>query len=149
MAYKRDASENHRRSTGYKPPELLAAPEAPPGQAYRWVRVMLDGEDDVKNISQARQEGWEPVAHDEIKETGHPVHLEGRFQGAVGFGDLVLFKNSSEYVEGKRAYEQELTARQMNAVDNDLMKEQHPSMPIFRERTSQVTGGKRRPKIDD
>jgi len=34
-----------------------------------------------------------------------------------------------------------MTDQQMNAVDNDLMRDEHPAMPISRERKSQVTFG--------
>ena len=45
---------------------------------------------------------------------------------------------------------QEQTADQMTAVDNDLMREQHPSMPISKpERQTRVTfGGNDSSKID-
>ena len=36
-----------------------------------------------------------------------------------------------------------VTREQMTAVDRDLMKEQHPSMPITNERQSRVTFGGR------
>jgi hypothetical protein len=43
-------------------------------------------------------------------------------------------------------YFDKITQDRMNAVDNDLMKEQHPDMPINIDRQSKVTFGGSRKK---
>ena len=49
-----------------------------------------------------------------------------------------------EVKEDRDAYFRRLTDDQMASVDNDLMKNEHPSMPISKERQSRVTfGGKK------
>ena len=45
-------------------------------------------------------------------------------------------RERNEYYGGR-------TREQMTAVDHDLMKEQHPSMPIHNDRQSRVTFGGR------
>lgn len=144
--------EQTARKRQYKPPQALDTPAPPPGQEYRWVRVHIHNEDDMKNVALARQEGWEFVRADDphLRDSGLtlPNH-EGRFEGIIGVGDLALAVNSTEMVEAKKEYEADLTRRQLQAVDNDLLKEQHPTMPVIRERSTEVSGGRRRPKVDD
>ena len=53
----------------------------------------------------------------------------------------MLTKVPEEIAESRAEYFDQQTADQMTAVDNDLMKEQHPSMPISQERQSRVTFG--------
>jgi len=46
-------------------------------------------------------------------------------------------------VHERSAYYGNRTREQMQAVDQDLMKDQHPSMPISRDRRSRVSFGGR------
>ena len=46
-----------------------------------------------------------------------------------------------EVKEDRDQYFKNLTDDQQKSVDNDLMKEEHPSMPISKERQSRVTFG--------
>ena len=46
-----------------------------------------------------------------------------------------------EVKEDRDEYFANLTTDQQQSVDNDLMKEEHPSMPISKERQSRVTFG--------
>ena len=51
-----------------------------------------------------------------------------------------------EILEARAEYFNKITQDRMNAVDNDLMKEQHPDMPINIDRQSRVTFGGSRKK---
>ena len=51
-----------------------------------------------------------------------------------------------ETLISRAEYFDKITQDRMNAVDNDLMKEQHPDMPINIERQSNVTFGGGRKK---
>ena len=54
----------------------------------------------------------------------------------------MLARIPEETVGQRQAYFQGQTKDQMDAVDNDLMMEQHPSMPISKpDRQSRVTFG--------
>ena len=61
---------------------------------------------------------------------------------SVGVGGLILAKIPEETAEERNAcvHEQQ-TENQMNAVDNNLMRENDPRMPISNERKSKVTFG--------
>jgi hypothetical protein len=74
----------------------------------------------------------------------YPVIEEGRNAGIIGVGGLMLCRIPEETVEERTEYYREQTRNQMKAVDESLMREQHPSMPMFNDRQSRVTfGGKK------
>jgi hypothetical protein len=59
-------------------------------------------------------------------------------------GGLVLARFPIKTKEERTRYFKAKTADQMTAVDNDLMRDQHPSMPISKpERQTRVTFGGR------
>ena len=135
--------EKESRRKPWAPPSTLAAPEAPPGYVHRWIRVAMRGEDDKMNVHSKLREGWEPVRKDEYPDYEAPTIDEGRYEGVIGQGGLMLCRIPVETVEERTAYYGGRTREQMTAVDQDLMKEQHPSMPISNNRQSRVTFGGR------
>ena len=127
------------RKIVYQPPNYLEAPKPKvDGIKYRWVRVSAGGEDDSQNISKKRREGYEFVRADE-----HPD------AGVIGAGDLVLAKIPVEMSDAKKEYFEQKTKRQSQAVDADILKEQHPSMPVHQKRSSSVTKGKRKTEFSE
>jgi|TARA_R100000231_G_C5328695_1_gene165687 hypothetical protein len=122
---------------------MLEAPEAPKGFIHRWVRVGIRGEDDKTNVHSKLREGWEPVRSDEYPDFEAPTIDEGKFQGVIGNGGLMLCRIPEETVSERTAYFRDQTRNQMKAVDENLMREQHPSMPIQSDRQSRVTFGGR------
>ena len=135
--------EKESRRKPWAPPSNLAAPEAPSGYVHRWIRVAMRGEDDKMNVHSKLREGWEPVRKDEYPDYEAPTIEEGRYEGVIGQGGLMLCRIPVETVEERTAYYGGRTREQMTAVDQDLMKEQHPSMPIQNNRQSRVTFGGR------
>ena len=131
------------RKTPWKPPSMLEAPEAPKGFIHRWVRVGIRGEDDKTTVHSKLREGWEPVRSDEYPDFEAPTIDEGKFQGVIGNGGLMLCRIPEETVSERTAYFRDQTRNQMKAVDENLMREQHPSMPIQSDRQSRVTFGGR------
>ena len=134
-----------QRRKPWAPPSKLEAPEAPAGFQHRWVRTALRGEDDKTNVHAKMREGWEPVRADEYPDLAenYPVIEEGKNAGVIGVGGLMLCRILEETVEERTDYYREQTRNQMKAVDENLMREQHPSMPIHSDRQSRVTfGGK-------
>ena len=134
-----------QRRKPWAPPSKLEAPEAPAGYQHRWVRTALRGEDDKTNVHAKMREGWEPVRADEYPDLADnfPVIEEGKNAGVIGVGGLMLCRIPEETVEERTEYYRDQTRNQMKAVDENLMREQHPSMPIHNDRQSRVTfGGK-------
>lgn len=50
----------------------------------------------------------------------------------------MLTKIPKETVEERNAYFAQQTDQQMNAVDNDLMRDEHPAMPISKEKDAGI-----------
>ena len=137
--------ETETRRKPWAPPSRLAAPDAPQGFVHRWIRTSMRGEDDKMNVNTKLREGWEPVRKDEYPEYEAPTIDEGRFEGVIGQGGLMLCRIPVETAKERSEYYGTRTREQMVSVDQDLMKDQHPSMPISNSRQSRVSsGGSRR-----
>ena len=137
--------EKATRRKPWAPPSRLDAPKAPDGYTHRWIRTALRGDEDKMNVHSKLREGWEPVRADEYPGFDYAVIDEGRHAGVIGNGGLMLARIPEETAQERNEYYGGRTREQMTAVDQDLMKEQHPSMPISNERQSRVTfGGRKR-----
>ena len=133
--------EKTARRKPWAPPSMLEAPPAPEGFVHRWVRTALRGEDDKTNLHARLREGWEPVRADEYPDFEAPTVDDGKYQGVIGNGGLILCRMPIETVDERTEYFRDQTRNQMKAVDENLMREQHPSMPITQDRQSRVTFG--------
>ena len=125
----------------WTPPSSLDAPPAPDGFRHRWIRAESLGFQDTKNISGRLREGYELVRADEYPESDYPVVSDGKFKGIIGVGGLLLARIPEELAKQRTDYYANLAKGQDEAVDNDLLKEQHKSMPINVDRQSRVTFG--------
>lgn len=130
------------RVQAWKPPSTLDAPPAREGYAHRWIRVEANGFDDRKNLSARLREGFELVRAEEYPDWDLPSIQDGKHAGVIAVGGLVLARIPHEIVQQRRAYYRGQTNDQLSAVDNDLLRDQHPSMPISKpDRQSRVTFG--------
>ena len=137
-----DTKEKKVHKPAWKRPELLPDPTPQDGYTFHWVRVATNGQADPTNVSSKLREGWEPC-----KASDHPeIHLvsieNDRYKDNVVMGGLMLCKAPKELVEERSAYYKETNEAQIRSVDNNLMRESDPRMPMFNERTSKVTFGK-------
>ena len=130
-----------KKPTTWTPPSSLDAPPAPEGYRHRWIRVEVLGFDDTKNVSGKLREGWELVRADEYPEQDFPSLTTGKYSGVIGVGGLVLARLPEEIAKSREAYFRKQTQDRDEAVNNDLLKEQHPSMPINQDRQTRVTFG--------
>ena len=127
----------------WSPPSYLDTPNAPDGFRHRWVRVEILGFVDTKNVQGRLRSGYELVRADEYPEEDFPVVQDGKYAGVIGHGGLVLTRVPEEIARQRTEYYMNQAQDQIRAVDNDLMKEQHKSMPIDIDRQSRTTfGGK-------
>jgi hypothetical protein len=138
-----DVRKKEMKKTTWAPPSSLDAPTAPNGFAHRWIRTSIQGFEDMGNVTKKLREGWEFVRAEELKDQAQnfPIINQGQYAGCVGIGGLVLARIPLEILKARSEYFRKITSDQMNAVDNDLMKEQNPDMPINIERQSRVTFG--------
>ena len=125
----------------WAPPSSLDAPPAPDGYRHRWIRAESMGQDDTRNMSGKIRSGWDLVRGDEYPEHDYPTVNDGKYAGVIGVGGLVLARIPEELARQREAYYSQMNADRNEALENDLMKEQHPSMPINQERQTRVTFG--------
>jgi hypothetical protein len=130
------------RPKQWSAPELLPEPDKQPGYEYRWIRVSTLNNADPRNISAKLREGWEPVALAEQPKFQLLADPNSRFKDNIEIGGLLLCKTPSELVEQRNAYYQKQADNQIEAVDNNLMRQNDPRMPLFNERKTEVSFGK-------
>jgi len=137
--------EKKLRKKVWTPPSYLDTPNAPAGFRHRWVRVEILGYVDTKNIQGRLRSGYELVRADEYPEEDYATMPDGKYKGIIGHGGLVLTRVPEEIARQRSDYFRRLSSEQIEAVDNDLLKEQHKSMPIEIDRQTRTTfGGRKR-----
>jgi len=137
-----DSRNEAQRPKQWTPPELLPEPDKQPGFAYRWIRVSMLSKGDPRNISAKLREGWEPVKIEEQPKFQLLVDPDSRFKDNVEVGGLLLCKTPQELVDQRNSYYQKQSEGQMESVDNSLMRQDDPRMPLFNERKSSSSFGK-------
>ena len=125
----------------WTPPSSLDAPPAPDGYRHRWIRAESMGFDDTKNMTGKLRSGWELVRSDEYPETEYPTQKEGKYAGVIGVGGLLLARIPEEIAKSRETYYKKQVQERDEAIKNDLLKDQHPSMPFNQERQTRVTFG--------
>lgn len=130
------------RKRSWTRPEVLPTPDPQDGWTFKWVRVSTRGNADPTNVTSKLRQGWEPVKASDHPEIELAVVENDRFKDNVVIGGLMLCKAPEELVEERNGYYREQARNQMHSVDNNLMRESDPRMPIFNDRRSKVTFGK-------
>jgi len=137
-----DTRETNARPKSWAPPSILPEINHEEGYAYRYVRVSTMGTPDVNNISSKFREGWEPVKASDHPEAFTMADPNSRFKDGIETGGLLLCKMPKEFAEQRDAYYRNKTESEMQAVDNNFMRENDPRMPLFKDKKTQVTFGK-------
>jgi len=137
-----DTRQQEERPKQWQAPELLPEPDKQPGFAYRWIRVSMLNSADPRNLSTKLREGWEPVRAEEQPKFQLLVDPESRYKDNIEIGGLLLCKTPIELVEQRTEYYEKQTQSQTDAVDNNLMRQNDPRMPLFNERKSSTSFGK-------
>ena len=133
--------EKETRKKVWTPPSALDAPPAPTGFRHRWLRAESLGFVDTKNVQGRLRSGYELVRADEYPDSDYPRVEDGKYKGVIGVGGLVLARVPEEIAQQRTDHYAKQHNEKIEAMDNDLMKEQHPSMPIDIDRQSRVTFG--------
>lgn len=146
----RDPMHGWDEDRPWTPPSNLAAPEARPGMAQRWIRVSIRSEDDPSNVARSFQEGWKPRQASTVpNDFAAPTISHGRFAGYIGVHGLILCEMPAKRLAQRDAYYRDITDRQTQAVGTDLAKDSDPRMPIEQVRRSGVIHGTRRPEVQE
>ncbi len=114
----------------WTPPTSLDAPPAPKGYRHQWIRAEILGHQDTSI-----------VRADEYPDQDFPSMNEGRYAGMIGVGGLLLARIPEEIALQIDEYYKKQTQNKEEAVNNNLMKEQHPSMRFSKEADTRVTFG--------
>jgi hypothetical protein len=99
------------------------------------------GFDDTKNMAGKLRSGWELVRADQYPEADYPTINEGKYAGVIAVGGLLLARIPEEIAKSREEYFKKQTQDKEEAIKNDILKEQHPSMPFNSERQTRVTFG--------
>ena len=138
---KLETREKTTRKRAWTRPEVLPSPTPEEGYVFRWIRVSSRGTTDATNVSSKLREGWEPVKAVDHPEITLVTVEQERFADNVVMGGLTLCKAPEEMVEERSEYYEDQTQSQMASVDNNLMRESDPRMPIFNDRKTKVSFG--------
>ena len=130
------------RPKQWSQPELLPEPDKQPGYAYRWIRVSTLNQADPRNLSAKLREGWEPVRVEEQPKFQLLVDPNSRYKDNIEIGGLLLCKTPIEFVEQRNKYYSKQADAQMDAVENTLMRQSDPRMPLFNEGKTTSSFGK-------
>ena len=137
-----DTRQQDERPKQWQAPELLPEPDKQAGFAYRWIRVSTLNNADPRNLSAKLREGWEVVSVEEQPKFQLLVDPDSRYKDNIEIGGLLLCKTPIELVEQRTEYYEKQTQSQTDAVDNNLMRQNDPRMPLFNERKSTTSFGK-------
>lgn len=130
------------RPKQWAPAELLPEPDKQPGYAYRWIRTSTLNAADPRNLSAKLREGWEPVNVSEQPQMQLLIDPTSRFRDNIEIGGLLLCKTPTEFIEQRSEHFNRQTQAQTEAVDNNLMRQSDPRMPLFNERKSTTSFGR-------
>ena len=125
----------------WTPPTSLDAPPAPKGYRHQWIRAEILGHQDTSNVARNIREGYELVRADEYPDSDFPSMDTGRYAGVIGVGGLLLARIPEEIALQIDAYYQKQNDAIEEAVNTNLLKEQHPSMRFSKEADTRVTFG--------
>ena len=130
-------SRDNEKRYEYTPASSLPEPKPDPMFAYRWVATHVMGTLDPVNASKRFRDGWEPV-----KAVDHPeLFLPGNNDGNVEIGGLMLCRMPKERSLARQRYFDQQNAAQMDSVDQNYMRGGDARMPLFSEKSSEVTRG--------
>jgi hypothetical protein len=148
MADGRQTRESQTRATEQRPKHQFVPPQVLPevpqrdGWEHRWIRTGIYGTADNTNVSLRFREGWEPAPKNEYPEMFVMTDRETRFPDNIEIGGLLLCRSPREVVQARNEYYAKRAHDATVAVDNNLMRENDPRMPLFKEGKSSISFGR-------
>lgn len=138
------------RQASWESPSVLPDPLPRDGFVHRWVRLSAAGQIDPTNMNARMREGWTPVVASEYPEIQNIIPEDGRFSDNIVIGGLILCRAPIDRMQARDEAHKRLAASQIEAVDNNFLRESDPRMPMLRpERSSRVTVGPRTQESKD
>jgi hypothetical protein len=135
--------EKTERKKSWTRPSALPTPEPKDGLHYRWVRTSMLGNSDNPNVSRRFREGYVPVKAADHPEMKLLSDVDSRFPDNIEVGGLMLCAIDKDIAEDRSEQQLEASRRQMDAVDNNYLRQSDPRMPVLRpERNTRTSFGK-------
>lgn len=135
-----ETREATKRKAVWKRQSVIPAPEPRDGITFRWVRTSSLGNVDNMNVSRRFREGYTPVKAEDFPELKVLSDVGSRFKGNIEVGGLILCSIPTEQVEARIEGQAAEAQAQIDAVDNNYMRESDPRMPVLRpERSTRQT----------
>ena len=123
-------------------PSALPTPDPRPGVKHRWVRTSTLGNADTTNVSGRFREGYTPVKATDYPELHVFTDHDSRFPENVEVGGLLLCAIDEEIAEDRVRQQLDQTNKQMEAVDNNYLRQSDPRMPVLKpERSTRTSFG--------
>ena len=134
--------ETDLRNEPWAPVSKLPTPDPQNGYAFRWIRTSMRGQEDTQNVSRRFREGWVPCRLEDHPELKLIADIETRFDGMAVSSGLMLCKIAQEVMDSKREYLRKESEDQMEAVDQNYMRQNDARMPLLSpDRKTRVTFG--------
>ena len=135
--------EKTERKKSWTRPSALPTPEPKEGLHYRWIRTSMLGASDNPNVSRRFREGYTPVKAADHPEMQLLSDLDSRFPDNIEVGGLMLCAIDKDIAEDRSEQQLDASQKQMDAVDNNYMRQSDPRMPVLRsERSTRTSFGK-------
>jgi hypothetical protein len=135
--------EKTERKKSWTRPSALPTPEPKDGLHYRWVRTSMLGNSDNPNVSRRFREGYVPVKAADHPEMKLLSDVDSRVPDNIEVGGLMLCAIDKDIAEDRSEQQLEASRRQMDAVDNNYLRQSDPRMPVLRpERNTRTSFGK-------
>ena len=135
--------ENSQRKRTWTRPSALPTPEPRDGYVFRWVRTSMLGQSDNPNVSTRFREGFVPVKAADHPEMKLLSDMDSRFKDNIEVGGLLLCAIPEEIADDRIEQQLDKANQQMQAVDNNYLRQSDPRMPVLApERSSRTSFGK-------
>ena len=138
-----ETREKTERKKSWTRPSALPTPEPRDGLHFRWIRTSMLGQSDNPNVSRRFREGYQPVKAADHPEMQLLSDVDSRFPDNIEVGGLMLCAIDKDIAEDRSEQQLDVARQQMDAVDNNFMKQSDPRMPVLRsERSTRTSFGK-------
>ena len=135
--------EKAERKKSWTRPSALPTPEPRDGLHYRWIRTSMLGASDNPNVSRRFREGYVHVKAADHPEMQLLSDVDSRFPDNIEVGGLMLCAIDKDIAEDRSEQQLSASRQQMDAVDNNYMRQSDPRMPVLRpERNTRTSFGK-------
>jgi len=128
-----------RPNDAWLPSSALPVPAPREGWKHRWIRTSTLGHADNTNVSRQFRDGWVACDANDYPELQVMSDLNSRFKGNIEIGGLLLCKAPIEMIEARNKYYSGVANQQMEAVDNNFLRENDPRMPLLNPQRSTRT----------